>query len=280
MDENTAAASGGFSVVLMENEHVKQLFGILEENGKDTSGLAALINHVSGMEDFVKRAEDRIADMKAQLESMKEVQDHPIKAKLQKTIKALETKVAEVKAQIAELKDNIIEGCKNAVASFKEHGAAALNKLASFFHIKSGLQAIKNDTVKSVDMCDRSIARVETFSQEYHKAGSALKNMARVLVGKPPVDAVKESGRLAKALSAPAKAEKACWLGIRKQADKMIAALDKLEQGVEAKRSEKAADQPKKPTLMERLDAKKKEIKEREREEPKKERVKAKGAEI
>jgi hypothetical protein len=58
MDENmTANGSGGkgdFTVVLMDNEHVRELFGILQENGKDTSGLTAIINHVSGMEDFVK----------------------------------------------------------------------------------------------------------------------------------------------------------------------------------------------------------------------------------
>ncbi len=256
------------SVPLAQNEHVKELFAILKENGKDTSGLSALINHVSGMEDFVKQAENKIVEMKSQLDTMKDAQDHPIKTALQKTIKALETKVAEVKAQIAELKSNIIEGCKNAVSAFKEKGAAALDKLASFFHIKDGLQAIKNNTVKSVDTCDRAIVKIESFSKEYHTAGRAIKNMVRVMVGKPPVDAVKESGKLVKAVSVPYKAEKACLLGIRKQVDKMISALDKLEQSAETKRSERAA-KPKKPTLMERLDAKKEEIKQNELEKPK-----------
>lgn len=274
--------SGGNKGNLMENEHVKELYNILQENGKDTSGLTALISHVSGMEDFVKNAEDKIAVMKSQLDTMKEMQDHPIKNALQKAITALEAKVAEIKAQITELKTNIVEGCKNAVAAFKEKGAAVLNKLASFFKIKSGLQTIKNDTIKSVNNCDKAVARIQTFSKEYHTAGRGIKNMARVMVGKKPIDAVKESGKLAKAVSAPYKAEKACLLGIRKQVDKMIAALDKLEQGVEAKRNERAANpKQKKPTLMERLDAKKKEIKVRELEAPKKERVAGKtGLEV
>jgi cytochrome c556 len=218
--------------------------------------------------------------MKIALDTMKEMQDHPIKAKLQKAIAALETKVAEIKERIAELKTNIVEGCKNCVQAFKEKGAAVLDKLASFFHIKSGLQAIKNNTVQVADNCDKAIANIETFSKQYHTAGRAFKNMARMAVGKKPIDAVKESGKLAKVICVPYKAEKAIQVGIRKQVNKIIAALDKLEQSAEAKRSEKAVDKPKKPTLMERLDARKKEIKERELEAPKKERVNVKGAEI
>jgi hypothetical protein len=281
MNESTKSGGGAeVTIMLMDNKHAKELFGILEEIGKDTSGLTALINHVNGMEDYVKRAENKIADMKAQLDTMKEMQDHPVKTKLQKAVAALETKVAEIKAQIAKLKTNIAEGCKNAVTAFKEKGAAVLDKLASFFHIKSGLQAIKNNTVEAADNCDKAVANIETFAKQDHTAGRSLKNMARMAVGKKPIDAVKESGKLAKVVSAPYKASKAVQLGIRKQANKMIAALDKLEQSTEAKRSEKAAENPKKQPLMARLKAKKEEIKEREREEPKKERISVKGAEI
>jgi hypothetical protein len=209
------------------------------------------------------------------------VQDHPIKTALQKAIASLEAKVAAIKEQIGELKTNIIEGCKNAVSAFKEKGAAVLNKLASFFKIKSGLQSIKNDSVMGADLNDKAMAKIAAFSQEYHKAGRGLKNMARIMVGKKPIDAVKESGKLAKVMCAPYKAAKAVNLGIKKQCDKMITSLDKLEKGVEANREAKAAAvKPKKPTLMERIDANKKKIAERELEAPKKDRVKVKGAEI
>ena len=282
MSENTTAAGGGMAaadIPLSENEHVKALLGILKHNGKDASGLNALLGHVSEMESFVKRAEDRIADMKAQLDTMKEMQDHPIKTKLQKAIKTLETAVAQVKAQLSELKTNIIEGCKNAVAAFKEKGIAALDKLMSFFHIKGGLQAIKNSTVKSVDQCDKAVAHIESFAKEYHATGRHLKNMARVMVGKEPIDAAKESGKLAKAVSAPYKAQKACLLGIRKAVNAMIVKIEKLEQSAETKRGEKAAD--KKPTLMERINANKEKIRQRELEKPTPERApKARGQEV
>lgn len=62
---------------LMENQYVKELFSILQDNGRDSSGLSALLGHVSEMESFVKRAEDKIAEMKSQLAEMKEVQNAP-----------------------------------------------------------------------------------------------------------------------------------------------------------------------------------------------------------
>jgi len=272
MDVNTTTSGNGGNI--MSNEYVQELFSILQDNGKDTAGLTALIDHVKGMEDFVKNSENQIASMKSQLNEVKEIQDHPIKHSLQNTIKALETRVAEIKERLGELKNNIVEGCKNAASAFKEAGASVLNKLASFFMVKDDLQAMKNSTIKSVDKCDKAMAKIETFSNEYHKSGRALKNMARVAVGKQPIDAVKESGKLAKAVSAPYKAKKACMLGIQKQVDKMINALDNLEKGVEARA---AAKKP----MLERLEEKKLEIKQRELEMPKPERTaKAVGLEV
>lgn len=266
MNENTTPQGGGtVAAPIAENEYVKELFTLMQDNGKETSGLSALLNYVNGMEDFLIQAEDRITEMKSQLDTMKEVQNHPVKTALQNAVKALESKVAEIREQLSELKSNIIEGCKNAVTVFKEKGAAVLDKLASFLHIKSGLQTIKNNTVKGVDNCDKVVARIETFSSEYHKAGRALKNMARVITGKKAIDATKEAGKLSQAVSAPYRAEKACLLGIRKAVNNMIASLENLEQSAESKRGERA-DKPKKPTLKERLNAKKEIIRQRDLE--------------
>ena len=287
MNENATSsntAAGGApasSVPLAENEHVKELLGILKDNGRDTSGLTAILNHVKGMEDFVMQAENKIADMKSQLDEMKEIQNHPIKTALQNTIKSLESKVAVIKEQITEIKANIIDGCKNAVSAFKEKGIAALDKLASFFQVKTCLEKIKNSAVKSVNECDKTVARIESFSKEYHTAGRAIKNMARVFIGKEPINAVKESGKLAKAMCAPARAEKACMLGINKACTSMIMKLEALnhsadvkcddkavngEKGDKAEKAEKAAAKTKKSSLTERLQEKKELIKQKDLE--------------
>jgi len=276
---NEHSTPQGDNLPLAENEYVKQLFNILQENGKESSGLAALICHVDEMEGFVKRAEDKIADMKSQLAEMKEMQNHPVKTALQNAIKALEIKVAEMKERIGELKNNIVEGCKSAVKAFKDKGISALNNLASFFSVKKNLQDLTRniDTVIQVD--EKAIAKIEAFSAEYHSAGRAISNMARVAIGKEPIDAKKEAGKLSKALAAPYKAEKSVLIKLKGSINNAITKLEQLENTAAAeKKAERAL--VKKPSMLEKLAANKERVAQAKREVPIPERTKAKGLEV
>jgi hypothetical protein len=269
------------TAALAENQYVQELFSILQDNGKDTKGLSALIGHVSEMESFVTRAEQKIAEMKSQLSEMKEVQNHPVKTALTNAIKALETKVAEVKERIGELKTAIIDGCKSAVDAFKEKGAAALNNLARFFHIKGALKAVDKSVEQSVATCDRTVANINTFSREYHETGRHLKNMGRILTGKPPIDTAKEAGKLAAVMSAPYKAEKAALRGIQKAAGAMIAKLEQLESVQEAQQARRVAERKpaeRQPSILGELEANIKMLAEQDRSRVAPERTKMKEA--
>ena len=246
---------------LLSNQYVQQLFSVLQDNGKDTKGLSALIGHVSEMESFVTCAEQKIAEMKSQLAEMKEVQNHPVKTALTNAIKALETKVAEVKEQIGELKTAIVDGCKSALASFKENGAAVLNNLAKFFHIKGALKTVGKSAEQSAATCDRAVANIAQFSKEYHQTGRHLKNMGRMFVGKPPIDTAREAGKLAAVVSALYKAEKAAFRGIQKAASAIVAKLKQLESEQGAKQARRiierkpAERQERQPSILGELEA-------------------------
>jgi hypothetical protein len=281
MDENsTLQGSPNNSPPLAQNEYVQELFSILQENGKDSKGLAALIGHVSEMENFVTRAEQKIADMKSQLSEMKEVQNHPVKTALQNAIKSLETKVAEVKEHIAELKTNIIEGCKSAVNAFKEKGAAALNNLAQFFHIKGGLKAIDKSAEQAVKRCDKSIADINNFAGNYHEAGRAIKNMGLIITGREPVDEKKANGNLAKVAAAPYKAEKAALKGIKKAVGKAATALDGMEERQAAKKAERSEERAEKPDMLAKIGKNKKRVEREKLELPTPERTKTAGLDV
>ena len=230
-----------YGASLMENKHVKELFSILHENGKDASGLIALIKHIGEMEGFIKQAEAGITDMKLQLDAMNEIQNHPVKSMLQKSSGALEANIGTIKRQIPELKSTVIQGCKQVVDAFKKKGVAALDKLSSFLHIKDGLVAIKNNIAKNIGECDRVVSRVNAFAKEYHSAGQAMKNMARILTGKQSVDTQKEAGKLAKTVSAPFRAEKSCLLALKKTTEQVIGILEQIERGADAVQAERTA---------------------------------------
>ena len=276
----TIGGAGAAPCPLAENGHVRELLGILRDNGRDPSGLAALIGHVSEMENFVMLAESRIAEMKSQLDAMKEIQDHPIRHALQNAIKALEAKAAEIRGQIGALKNSIVDGCKNAVRAFREKGASALDRLASFFNVRGELQSIG----KIIDACirhdDKTIAKIEAFSKEYHSTGLHLKNMGRALAGKPPIDAARESGKLAKAASAPFRANRAIQHRLKGAVTSMIGKVGQLEEGAAARRGDKAARATAKPTLAEKLKANKELTRQRGPDKPAPERARPRGLEV
>jgi hypothetical protein len=277
MDENNIPQVNlSASSPLTENEYVQQLFSILQDNGRDTTGLSALIGHVSEMENFVTRAEQKIADMKSQLAEMKEVQNHPVKTALTNAIKSLENKVAQVKEHLSELKQNIAEGCKTAVQAFKEKGAAALNNLAKFFHIKGGLKALDKSAEQSVKLCDKSVARINEFANQYHTAGRAIANLGRMLLGQDPINAKKEAGILAKSLAAPYKAKRALMIQISKSTNAMVVTLKQLETTVADKREQRVRE--KEPTLLDEVRDAQSLVARRKLELPAPERFKVKGA--
>lgn len=285
MNDNTTANDGSVSAStsLYDNVYIKEVFGILKDNGKDTTGLTALINHITNMENIVKIAESRIAQIESQLSKINEIQNHPIRNVLQGTKNALERKVAGIKEQLAELKIKIINGCKNAITAFKDKGADALDKLASFFKIKNGLQSISKDIDDCIKLDNKAIAKIETFSKEYHETGRHLHNLVRTITGKPLIDTAKESGKLAKTISAPYKADRAIQLKMKAVVTSMIKGLEHLEQRAAAKRETKSAEKTttteKKPSLEEKLRANKEIIKQKDLEKPTPIRTKAQGIE-
>jgi hypothetical protein len=243
---------------LMENQYVQEIFAILRDNGKDSKGLSALIGHVGEMERFVTRAEQQISAMKSQLAEMKEVQNHPIKTALKNTIKALETKVAEVRERIGELKSAIIDGCKSAADAFKEKGVAALNNIAKFFHIKGALKAVEKGVDGNIATCDRAVANINKFAENYHEVSRGFKNMGLIIVGREPVDQKKENGSLAAVMSAPYKAEKAAMNGIKKAVGATLKGLVQLDASVEAQRARRDIERKpveRKPGIIGELEA-------------------------
>jgi hypothetical protein len=263
---------------LAGNEYVQELFSILQDNGRDTAGLSALIKHVGAMENFVKQAEDKIADMKSQLAEMKEVQSHPIKTALQKAIKTLENTVAAMKERIGDMKSAIIEGCKNAVRAFKEKGISALDKLASFFHVKGAFIALDKSAKQAIAICDKSIAHTTAYYAEFYKASRAIRNMGRILGGKEPLPSQSETRLLEKAATAPYRSERAINVKISELAGVALKRLEQLETTAAGKRENRNRTREKQPTLLDEVRDAQQIVDRRKLELPVPERVKVKGA--
>jgi len=220
---------------LLENEHVKELLSIMEANNVPTvKDLLDIIGQVGAMEKQLDAAVNELQSMRRDLAEA-QAQNHPIKTALQKAVITMQGQVLDLRDKLAELKQNVIDGCKNAVAAFKEKGIFALRSIADFFKLRPGLEALRDNLNKSIKLDERAIAKIEAVSAEYHEAGRHLKNMGRALIGKEAVTEAKAPGRLAAAIAAPYRAERTCLVAARRHVTAVIGAVARLEQTAERK---------------------------------------------
>lgn len=221
--------------LLAENEYVKELLAVLKENpspsGKD---FAEMVAHVGELENRLAEAVEELRTMRQEL---LQVQNRSLKAVLQRSCKALEQNISNMSRKLSELKKLIIGGCKEALAAFKKHGTAALDGLSRFFHIKPLLEGIKKAADDSIRIDDNAVSKIQNFAAEYHQAGRHLKNMGRTLIGKEPVQEPKAPGRLSKAIAAPYKVNRACMSAAKRNIEKAIGSLDRLQESSERRPS-------------------------------------------
>ena len=275
MSENPLADGGINTAPLIENSYVSELLDLLDRCDRDASGLIALINHVTDMEQFVSRADEKLADMKSQLDKLKEVRDHPFKSTLQKAVAALEHRINAAKEYISGLKTKIAEGCKKALSAAHDKGVSALGSIASFFKLKDALSYCSKDFGVAINDCDRAISKIEAFSEQYQAAKSAVKNMGRVMLGKEPHELTVKVGKLASSLAGSYKVQRSIFIKMKSSADKAIVKLDELDKIGAAKR-----ETEKKPSLMKKLAEKRDLAEQSKHEAPTPERTKTKGMAI
>ena len=97
------------------------------------------------------------------------------------------------------------------------------------------MEALRDNLNKSIKLDERAIAKIEAVSAEYHEAGRHLKNMGRALIGKEAVAVATAPGRLAAAIAAPYRAERACLVAARRHVTAAIGTVARLEQTAERK---------------------------------------------
>ena len=254
---------------ILENEHVKELLAILKENNSpSTKDFLSVLNQVGAMEKQLDTAVKELAAMRQELRTAQE-QNHPVKTALQKAVIIMQEQVLDLRERLANLKQNVIDGCKNAVAAFKETGISALDNVARFFKVRPSLEAMREMLTKDIQYDDKAIAKIEAISTEYHQAGRHLKNMGRAMLGREATQEVKQPGRLAEVISAPFRAERSHFSSIKGHVEKTLNTLTLLE--------ERAAE--KKPSIREALATHNEKIAQAQKDAPTTERPRPVNAE-
>jgi hypothetical protein len=210
---------------LRQDDYVKAYLKAMRESGRSDPVFNSLMDYVARVENALVQSNKNIADMQGQLSELKEIQKHPIKAELNNIVCAIQENAEAAKSWLEELKKRIAEWCKNLMAKVKEMGASALDTTVSALKIKDCLDGIAKCAAKENAMCGKAIKDMENFAGEYHKAGRAVKNMGRALIGKEPIDGVKENGKMLKIMTAPYRAHKSLAAKVERTAHRCATSL-------------------------------------------------------
>lgn len=232
-------------IALQRNSNVIDLTAILEANSRGAAArdLRELSAQISSMERQLESATREIAAMRRELADLRDLHGEPLHNTARQGIDAASRQIMQAKDRLGAVKNWIIQGAKDAVAAVKERGIGALNNAVSFLGVRTELEKIQQDSLAGVDKCDRSIAKVENISRQYHEVGTATRNLGRAILGREAQDDTKQMGRLAKLAAAPHKALKNLYTGMAKGADSALGKVEKLEQAA------------KKPSMLENLQA-------------------------
>ena len=247
---------------IMENPDVKALISILTQH--DSPGLLdlrAILSQVTAMEQQLEATVKELSAMRRDLAEM-ERQKHPLKNAMQKAVINMQAQILDLRDKLGELKQAVIDGCKNAVAAFKEKGITALDNLARFFKVRPILEAMHTGADKAARFADKTVTNIETASARYHEAGRNLKNAGRALTGKDAIQDAKPQGLVSKAFALPFRAVGAGCRNIRNRAVITVSKLKQLE--------EKA-----KPSVYKEMEKHNEQIQREERAAPKRTRGKS-----
>lgn len=214
---------------ILQNEDVKELLAILRDNNAPSANdFLAVLQQVGQMEKQLDSAIQELAAMRQELKTAQE-QNHPVKTAMQKAVLVTQDQVLDMRERLTQLKQHIIEGCKNAIAEFKEKGISALDNTARFFKVRPILEAMRDTLENNIQHDDKAIAKIEAISTEYHQAGQHLKNMGRAMLGKEALGEAKAPGKLAAAIAAPFRAERSQFANMKKRVEKSLDTLARLE---------------------------------------------------
>ena len=228
-------------VPLKVNAPVKEIRDYLNKNNPQSAKeFNDMLNRVVELESLLEQSTKSINQMRSQLDEMKEIQKHPIKMVLTDICDSMTENVEHSKSLLAQFKDTFINICKKILQSIKDVGLSTLDKGISFIDIQGKLEAVANKMAKNNVKCVDSIKKIEAFSNEYNKAGNAIKNMGRILTGKATVDNSKENGKLCKALTKPYRAFKTLCSRIERKAYTLAKKLENFHTVEKIKKYEKA----------------------------------------
>ena len=166
-------------VPLGEQEHLKEFFNTMRENGRKDAAedMEQLIACVKEMQEDLSDAMEEIDFLQQQI---KDMQDSTMKAKLQKAQEEMMDSVKMACQKMDGVKKDIAGQVRNAAAVCKKKGIQALDNILDAAHIYDGLSSVEQHLNNAVTAMEQRIEKVDRMADELHEMKGHMKNIGNV----------------------------------------------------------------------------------------------------
>lgn len=170
-------------IPLREQENLKKLFRMLEQNG-----MAAEKKQVLQMADYIDDMETKmemvLKDLKEMREQISGIENQGIRAKAEQIVAKVSERAEEAGRQLGILKKTFLVRAGQAVRAGKEKGREALAGMVNTLHLSGMMIRVQRLLQSAIGSTDRGIEKLADMAEEMYEAKRHLKNAGRALTGK------------------------------------------------------------------------------------------------
>ena len=178
-------------IPLREQENLKELFRLLEQNGMvaEKKQVLQMADYIDDMETKMDRV---LKDLKEMREQISGIGNQGIRAKAEQIVAKVSERVEEAGKQMGILKKTFLEKAGQAVRAGKKKGREALAGMVSTLHLPGMMARVQHLLQRAIVSADRGIGKLGDMAEEMYEAKRHLENARRALTGKK---AAKTPGR-------------------------------------------------------------------------------------
>lgn len=170
-------------VPLKEQENLKELFRMLEQNGMDQEK-----KQVVQMADYIDTMEEKMGEVLSELKTMREqlsgIENKGVRAKAEKIVETVSDKLDEAKEALGNLKRAFLGKVDQALQTGKTKGREALAGMLQTIHLPRMTFRVQHLLKQAVRTADQGIEKLGNMADEIHAAKQHLENAGRALTGK------------------------------------------------------------------------------------------------
>lgn len=170
-------------VPLKEQENLKELFRLLEQNGMEQEK-----KQVVQMADYIDTMEEKMGEVLSELKTMREqlsgIENKGIRTKAERIVEAVSDKLDEAKEALGNLKRAFLGKVDQALQTGKSKGREALAGMLQTIHLPRMTFRVQHLLKQAARTTDQGIEKLGNVADEIHAAKQHLGNAGRALTGK------------------------------------------------------------------------------------------------